>query len=181
MTLRTLFLILLMSLSRTALAETPTLAELETSLARDYAAIGHMTPQELAARLAAGEDIILLDARAKKEYAVGHIPGAIRVSPKASGREVARLLGDRANGATIVVYCSVGVRSSILADRSAPALQAAGAASVWNLRGGVFAWHNEARPLADANGPTPYVHPYDAGWGALLTHPEHMAYRPGGG
>ncbi len=151
---------------------------IEASLARQYDKIGHMTTQDLAARREAGANIILLDARAPREYAVGFIPGAIRVDPGASSREVMALVGDVAQGAEIVVYCSVGVRSSKLAERARPALTEAGATGVYNLRGGVFAWHNEGRGLANAGGSTALVHPYDRHWGKLLTRQDAVAMQP---
>ncbi len=78
----------------------------------------------------------------------------------------------RVNGKTAVFYCSVGVRSSRLAERVAQGLKARGAVAVDDLAGGIFAWHGEARPLVDAKGPTDFVHPYDATWGRLLARPQ---------
>ena len=44
----------------------------------------------------------------------------------------------------------------------------AGAQAVYNLDGGIFAWHNERRALTNAAGATDYVHPFDDYWGRLL-------------
>ena len=44
-----------------------------------------------------------------------------------------------------------------------------GAVAVDNLKGGIFAWHNQQRPLVSGQGqPTPYVHPFDSSWGKLV-------------
>lgn len=157
----------------------PSLAALETMLVARYSDIEHISTGALAERLAEGDDIVLLDAREAGEYAVSHIAGAIRVDPNAAPADVAALVGAQADGAEIVVYCSVGWRSSVLADRAAEALYEAGAFSVANLRGGVFAWHNEARPLMSAGGaPTEAVHPYDQRWGRLVERQHLLAHAP---
>ena len=75
-------------------------------------------------------------------------------------------------GKTVVFYCSVGVRSSALAESVKADLLAAGTKEVVNLEGGIFGWHNQSRPLVDKSGPTTFVHPYNAYWGRLLTRPE---------
>jgi len=61
----------------------------------------------------------------------------------------------------IIVYCSVGRRSSIFAERVQADMLANGALSVSNLERGIFGWHNESRALVDARGATDAVHPYD--------------------
>jgi hypothetical protein len=61
----------------------------------------------------------------------------------------------------------VGVRSSRLAERSREWLRRHGAASVSNLRGGIFRWHGERRPLVDARGPTEALHGFDRHWRRL--------------
>ena len=53
----------------------------------------------------------------------------------------------------IVVYCSVGYRSSKMARR----LKELGRTKVSNLDGAVFAWSGEGRPLV----PNAPVHPYN--------------------
>ena len=70
----------------------------------------------------------------------------------------------------IVVYCSVGYRSSILARK----LQDMGFTKVYNLEGSIFKWANEDRPLVQ-NQTTGYkVHPYNAHWGRLLERKYHV-------
>jgi rhodanese-related sulfurtransferase len=103
----------------------------------------------------------LLDVREPAEFAVSHLPGAIRVNPSASAREVTPRLN---SGRPVIVYCSVGYRSSRLAER----LIAAGVPRVSNLDGSIFAWANEGRPLVSDAGPVRRVHPYNAFFGRLL-------------
>lgn len=148
------------------------LARIEADVSARHTHIDHLARDELAALAAlATPGLILLDVRQPEEYAISHLQGAVRVDPGADLAQVLAQLGDIPRGARVVAYCSVGVRSSRLAERVKPALIARGAAQVANLRGGIFAWHNEGRPLVDAQGPTAAVHGYDARWGRLLTAP----------
>jgi rhodanese-related sulfurtransferase len=103
----------------------------------------------------------LVDVRAPGEQAVSTLPGALCVAPGDDAADVLRRL-DPAR--PIVVYCSVGVRSA----RLARALAAAGAASVCNLRGGIFDWANRGLPLAGPAGAAGRVHGFDATWQVLL-------------
>jgi len=103
----------------------------------------------------------LLDVRTPQEYAVSHLPGARQVSPDAKAEEVLAKL-DRQR--PVVVYCSVGYRSSKLAER----LQAAGLVEILNLEGSIFAWANEDRPLEKDGQPATRVHPYSQRYGQML-------------
>ena len=92
----------------------------------------------------------LLDVRTEAEFAVSHLPGALRIDPDASPAQVVAAI--RPNTA-VVVYCSVGYRSSQLAKR----LQKAGVAGVSNLDGSIFQWANEGRLLHKAGEPAKVV------------------------
>ena len=71
---------------------------------------------------------------------------------------------------SIVVYCSVGYRSSILAEK----LQDMGFTKVYNLEGSIFKWDNEGRPLVQGKVTVRKVHPYNAHWGNLLERKYHV-------
>jgi rhodanese-related sulfurtransferase len=129
--------------------------------------------EALRARLDApdGERPLLLDARSRAEYAVSHLAGAVHAPDEPAA--ITTLAGV-APAREILVYCSVGVRSSALAEE----LRARGFAAA-NLEGGLFAWANAGLPMvrAAAGGgeePAERVHPFDARWGALLV-PERRA------
>jgi 3-mercaptopyruvate sulfurtransferase SseA len=62
------------------------------------------------------------------------------------------------------VYCSVGYRSARIVER----LRAAGHSDVRNLRGSIFQWANEGRPVVRGDSTVHKVHPFDATWGRLL-------------
>jgi rhodanese-related sulfurtransferase len=108
---------------------------------------------------------VILDVRSEDEFAVSHLPGAVRVDPEASELESLGIPAD----ATVVVYCSVGYRSGAIAQQ----LNAVGIDDVYNLRGGIFAWANEGRPLVRDGAPAGAVHPYDAIWGLFLRSDLH--------
>lgn len=104
---------------------------------------------------------VLLDVRQAEEYAVSHLPGAIRVDPDGG---VPPALDTLARDTPIVAYCSVGYRSSDLASR----LVEAGYTNVANLEGSIFRWANEGRAVFRNGHPVREVHPYDSVWGRLL-------------
>lgn len=150
-------------------AGAPDLAAIELDVARRWPEVSQLPREQMSAILAAsGDGAVLFDVREADEYTVSHLPGAVRVDPGVTREEFLARHGAALSGKTAVFYCSVGVRSSLLADRVREGLSRAGAAGVYNLRGGVFAWHNEARPLVDGQGPTDRVHGYDARWGKLV-------------
>jgi len=107
------------------------------------------------------ENVILLDSRSRDEYDTSHLKGARWVGfRKFDIDELEELDRDT----SIVVYCSVGKRSELVGEK----LKKAGFENVKNLRGGIFQWANESRPIIDADGPTRNVHPYDRKWGHWL-------------
>lgn len=134
-----------------------TLDSVERAVSR-LLAVPEITTAALAARIAGGHAPLLLDVRAAEEVALGRLPGALRLDPRATARQAIAAHGTALRGA--VLYCAVGWRSGLLAAR----LIAAGAGPAFNLRGGLFRWHAEGRALAGGGA----AHPFDAAWGALL-------------
>jgi rhodanese-related sulfurtransferase len=131
----------------------------------DFPEITQLGTSELASWLADPdrEPPVILDTREPDEYAVSHLPGAIQVSP---GSDPAKTLADLPKDSPVVVYCSVGYRSS----RYARKMERAGFTNVVNLEGSIFLWANEGRPLETGPGkPGNRVHPYDSKWGQLLS------------
>lgn len=109
----------------------------------------------------AARTVVLIDAREREEYAVSHLPGAVRAT---SMEHAATLAEDAPAGATVVVYCSVGYRSAHLVAE----LQDRGLTEVYNLEGSIFRWANEDRQLYRGDVPVRQVHPFDEAWGVLL-------------
>lgn len=110
---------------------------------------------------------LLFDARTESEYIVSHLKTAIPIDLTRKDFYDTLI----STNTPIVVYCSVGYRSAIVAEK----LQKAGFSQVFNLSGGIFEWANEQRPMfqliSDELHLTTSVHPYNATWGRLLRIP----------
>lgn len=151
------------------------LDELHAGIAADFETVTQLSPEAFQAM--EQKNRLVLDLRAPEEYAVSRIPGAIWVSPDADAQSALTQIGD-IKDKDIIVYCSVGVRSSIFAKRAQSELLEMGASSVANLEHGIFGWHNDQRALVDANGTTDAIHPYDAKWGRYVKRSEKAQYTP---
>ncbi len=140
---------------------------LEKIIALKYP-IEQIRSDSLAARLAKGDSSLLLfDTREPEEYAVSRLRGAIRVDPAMDAETFLAAYGDTIKNRDLIFYCSVGYRSSIFAERLGKMAPAASYSSIANLRGGLFRWYNEDRPLfRDVQVDT--IHPYDEYWGRFL-------------
>ncbi|MEM9592055.1 MAG: rhodanese-like domain-containing protein [Pseudomonadota bacterium] len=112
---------------------------------------------------------LLIDVREAAEYDVSHLPGAVN----AQGDALEQLVRDAGTDRQIVLYCSVGYRSS----RAAETLRDQGFDNVSNLEGSIFEWANDGQPLVvggpDSSTPTRFVHPFDEEWGTLLDAERH--------
>ncbi len=113
------------------------------------------------------EHVILIDARHKEEFNVSYISGAKNIPY--NSKDPLTYLTNIKPDSPIVVYCSVGYRSSILARK----LQTLGFKEVYNLEGSIFKWANEGRPLVQGHTIVHKVHPYNAHWGCLLDRKYH--------
>ena len=158
----------------TTSAETsPALQQTIEDVARKWPAVTHIAADEVA-RLMTEKTAVIFDVRTPEEFAVSHLDGAVRIDPAADAAVFLKEHGTSVKGKTAVFYCSVGVRSSKLTARVADGLKAAGAAASGELKGGIFAWAGDARPLVDAKGPTDKVHGYDSSWGKLVKDPKTL-------
>jgi adenylyltransferase/sulfurtransferase len=103
--------------------------------------LGEYTPAGLAARLASGPPLELVDVRERHEWAVSRLPGA-RLAPLS---ELDAHLSGLPRDRDLVLYCHAGVRSATAGQR----LLAAGFTRVWHLAGGLARWSAElGRPGA---------------------------------
>ncbi len=164
-----LALLLAIVLQPSILAAEPfTLDTVRDQVRQDFKAIPHLSTGALARAMAAKDNLLILDVREENEFAVSRIKGAHRVDPGIWRWTFMNRFRDRVRGKTVVFYCSVGVRSSKLAATVQAALKEHGARAVYNLDGGVFAWHNETRSLVNSKGTTDFVHPFNKHWGQLV-------------
>lgn len=123
--------------------------------------IPYITVQELAMPKTKA---IVLDAREKREYQVSHLKNAIHVGYDFFDlEEISKQLSDKQQ--TIVVYCSLGIRSEDIAEQ----FKNAGYTNVYNLYGGIFEWKNNNFVVYDADElPTDNVHTYSKAWSSWL-------------
>ena len=135
---------------KTIRAKFPTVAHISTDTLQSWL---DESPQR--------ENLLLLDVREPEEYAVSHLQGA---RPAPSKDEALKALQGTPAGQRIVLYCSVGHRSSELAQF----LMNKGYTGIYNLEGSIFAWANEGRPVYRGKVRVKVVHPYDRNWGRLL-------------
>ncbi|MEM8688889.1 MAG: rhodanese-like domain-containing protein [Pseudomonadota bacterium] len=157
-------------------AKDRTLASVHADVKERFHTVQHLSAQDLKAF--GSEDIVIFDVREKGEFAVSHLSNAIRIDPDMRPAEFMRKHADRIAGKTILVYCSVGVRSSALAARLARVLKRQADTRIYNLTGGIFQWHNDGRPLVQGAQSTRYVHPYNRSWGQLLSNRALISYTP---
>ncbi len=95
--------------------------------------IKQITPRELNQK----KGMVLLDIRTDKEYAQGHIPGAVHVPLADIGDKVKKLKKDK----EVVVYCRSGNQSIWAIKR----LMGMGYKNLYNLKGGYRAWQRAHR------------------------------------
>lgn len=151
------------------------LDKLHADIVSDYPAVAHLPAEDLTP--SRSDQTLLLDIREVEEFAVSHLPGAVQIDPSISPDALLAQLGDISDK-DIVVYCSVGRRSSNFANRMQSQLKQSGASSVANLENGVFGWHDQQRELTDAEGPTDVVHPYNEIWKRYVSRKEQARYTP---
>lgn len=124
--------------------------------------VPQLSTERLAELLVEDADVMLLDARSKEEFETSHLHGAIRATSVRAARRA--LVAAEGAKPIVVVYCSVGYRSSRLARR----LRSQGVENVFNLEGSLFKWANEGRPVHRGPQQVRSVHPFDEDWGELL-------------
>jgi rhodanese-related sulfurtransferase len=98
-----------------------------------------LTPEQLAARLAAG-NVRLIDVRTDEEVAEGMIPGAEHFP--LDQFDPAKLRPS--DGRAVVLYCRSGKRSTMAGEK----LAAATGQPVEHLAGGILAWEEAGQPIA---------------------------------
>ncbi len=142
------------------------LEQLKLEVHQDYPDVRHVSLQELDAGL---DDALLVDVRDDREFSMSHIPGAVHANTLEQQLRLAAQNPDR----LLILYCSVGVRSS----RAVRRLQRHGVNAA-NLDGSIFEWANRGRPLVNDHGPTDEVHDYSFRWRRYLNRPPTDTERP---
>lgn len=152
------------------------LTVVEWAVRMAFFGVPHISTAELAqAQAQSAEHIALFDVRAPSEFAVSHIPGAQSLEWTGAGSDApewtGRVLSARVKPGvrTVVLYCSVGWRSAEAARYLAPRIRLQRPdVTVVNLRGSLFRWALDDRPLVNSSGPTRRIHGYNNTWSRLL-------------
>lgn len=161
----------------TANRDIGTLSSIQNDITKALPNVAHISSDDLQNRLStAPQNTLVFDTRPVAEYSVSHINTAHRVDPDIAPQDLTARYD--VVGKDVVLYCSVGWRSSLLGEATREALLYAGAKSVRNLEGGLFGWHNEGRAVVNATGPTIFIHPYDNKWGQLIKNTDAARYTP---
>jgi glyoxylase-like metal-dependent hydrolase (beta-lactamase superfamily II)/rhodanese-related sulfurtransferase len=108
---------------------------------RPVAELPNVTAPELARRLQAGADLVVLDVREPVEWEEGHIAGALHIPM----REVAGRVGELPRDRPIALVCRGGPRSSLVGSL----LLGRGFTRLTNVWGGMTGWLEAGLPVAD--------------------------------
>ena len=94
---------------------------------------------DLAESLLDGDAVTVVDVRQEREWAAGHIPGAIHALPDTMPALAATL----DSSTPVAVHCVSGHRSSVAVSL----LLQAGVTDIWHVTDGPDAWQRLGHPL----------------------------------
>ena len=103
-----------------------------------FGRVPEITVEELKASLDGGSEILLVDVREPREFAISDLPGSVKI-PLGTLPQSLEKVGREAD---VVVYCRTGGRSA----QAVQFLQANGYAKVRNLAGGINRWAEAIDP-----------------------------------
>ncbi len=153
----TLIVYLLTQKSNNAIAGDTPQSKLENMIKDfdDKFSTPELTASELQKQLDAN-NIVIVDVREAKEIQISKIKNSLTLAEFESRK-------DSFKNKRIIVYCTIGYRSSITSDE----LRTQGFDS-YNLRGGVLSWAHAKGDFVDPKGkPTNDVHVYGKQWSLL--------------
>lgn len=137
--------------------------KVKKEILKKFPGVVHMTAKTLYDYLKEADrnDYLIIDVRAKEEYAVSHIKDALWMTDL---KQIDALLKQKPQIKKVILYCSVGYRSSDMALR----LMKQGHYQVYNLDGSIFEWANQGYPVYKGKSRVYTVHPFNTTWGSLL-------------
>lgn len=100
-----------------------------------------ITAAELAERVRTEDTPLILDVRSPREYATGHVPGAINIPHTQLASRLDELGINKSD--ELVVYCLVGKRAAVAEQL----LEQNGYTSVRDLQGQLKAWQGDGYPV----------------------------------
>jgi rhodanese-related sulfurtransferase/effector-binding domain-containing protein len=92
-------------------------------------------------KLAAEKGNVILDVRTPKEFAEGHLAGAVNIDYKA--KDFQEKLAGLHNEKTYLVYCAIGGRSTAACEK----LDKLNFTHLYNLDGGIMRWQREGKKV----------------------------------
>jgi rhodanese-related sulfurtransferase len=98
------------------------------------ARVRELSIDDVAAKLARGDDFELIDVREDGEWSAGHIPGARHLGRGVLERDIEKAIPDV--NRELVLYCGGGFRSALAAE----SLQKMGYTRVLSMDGGWRGW-----------------------------------------
>lgn len=136
----------------------PDWVEMKAKIRKEFPKVQQLSIEEFRKKYL--DEAFLVDVRETEEYEVSHLKGA-----KNSGARDEIISEFKKSGKKVLVlYCSVGYRSSRMAKK----IQSKIAQPVYNLEGSIFEWANSGLPVYQGQKKADKVHPYNAFWGKLL-------------
>jgi rhodanese-related sulfurtransferase len=93
------------------------------------------------ARLAADQNVQLIDVREDNEWLAGHAVGAKHLGKGIIERDIELEVPDKST--ELILYCGGGFRSALVAD----VLQEMGYTNAWSMAGGWKAWKDSGAPV----------------------------------
>ena len=161
---RALVALLPIALLLTAGCGGTSMSQLKALVRASFPGVPQMSVEELDRRLKNETPPLIIDVREPFEYEVSHLPGAVH----AQGADIASLITEAEPDRPVVLYCSVGYRSSAavadLIQLNDPGI----GGRVWNLEGSIFEWANSGRAVYRGEKQVGEVHPYGKQWNKLL-------------
>lgn len=100
-----------------------------------------ITASDLATLIAANDAPFILDVRTEKEFAAGHVPGAVNIPHTELEARLAELNDQQDD--TIIVYCRSGKRAGMAEEK----LQQNGFTKISDLDGHMLGWEKGGHPV----------------------------------
>jgi rhodanese-related sulfurtransferase len=97
------------------------------------------------ARLAADQNVQLIDVREDNEWRDGHAAGAKHLGKGIIERDIEQQVPDKST--ELILYCGGGYRSALVAD----VLQQMGYTNAWSMAGGWKAWKDSSAPTTTSS------------------------------
>ena len=96
-------------------------------------------------RLAADQNVQLIDVREDNEWLAGHAAGATHLGKGIIERDIENEVPDKST--ELILYCGGGFRSALVVD----VLQKMGYTNAWSMAGGWKAWKDSGAPITTAS------------------------------